>query len=107
MHQSGTNPINLRTEYGYDEQGRLIWQEDANDKRTEFEYDKNGRRVVVELPLNQRSSTIYDAAGNVQSVTDFNGNTITYTYDAENRLVSKEFTASSGEVPFCDRYQCY
>ena len=88
----------VRTEYGYDELGRLIWQEDAEDNRTEFEYDKNGRRVAVELPLNQRSSTTYDAVGNVETVTDFNGNKITYRYDVENRLVSKEF-ANIGEVP--------
>ncbi|AFZ10490.1 Rhs family protein (plasmid) [Oscillatoria nigro-viridis PCC 7112] len=103
LNQAGTNPINLRTEYGYDEAGRLIWQEDAEDNRTEFEYDKNGRRVVVELPLNQRSSTIYDAAGNVQSVTDFNGNTITYGYDAENRLTNKQFSVS-GESPVTFTY---
>ncbi|MEG5129330.1 putative Ig domain-containing protein [Microcoleus sp. ARI1-B5] len=104
LNQAGTNPINLRTEYGYDEAGRLIWQEDAEDNKTEFEYDKNGRRVVVELPLNQRSSTTYDAAGNVQSVTDFNGNTITYTYDAENRLESKQFAPGSGEAPVTFTY---
>jgi YD repeat-containing protein len=99
LNQSGTDPINLRTEYGYDEAGRLIWQEDAENNRTEFEYDKNGRRVEVELPLNQRSSTTYDAVGNVETVTDFNGDKITYKYDAENRLISKEFAAGSGELP--------
>jgi RHS repeat-associated protein len=104
LNQSGTNPINLRTEYGYDEAGRLIWQEDAEDNRTEFEYDKNGRRVVVELPLNQRSSTTYDAAGNVETVTDFNGSKITYKYDEENRLTSKEFARSSGEAPVTFTY---
>ncbi|MFB8796567.1 MAG: RHS repeat-associated core domain-containing protein, partial [Microcoleus sp.] len=104
LNQAGTNPINLRTEYGYDEAGRLIWQEDASDNRTEFEYDKNGRRVAVELPLNQRSSTTYDEVGNVKTVTDFNGNKITYTYDAENRLSSKQFAPGSGESPVTFTY---
>ena len=103
LNQSGSNPVNLKTEYGYDEAGRLIWQEDADDNRTKFEYDKNGRRVAVVLPLGQRSSTTYDDAGNVKTVTDFNGNSVSYGYDAENRLVSKLF-AVSGEVPVTFTY---
>ncbi|AFZ10677.1 RHS repeat-associated core domain protein (plasmid) [Oscillatoria nigro-viridis PCC 7112] len=103
LNQAGTNPINLRTEYGYDEAGRLIWQEDAKDNRTEFEYDKNGRRVAVELPLTQRSVTTYDEVGNVKTVTDFNGNTVTYGYDAENRLTSKQFSVI-GESPVTFTY---
>jgi len=104
LNQSGTNPINLRTEYGYDEAGRLIWQEDANNHRTLFEYDKNGRRVAVKLQLTQRSTTTYDAAGNVETVTDFNGDKITYKYDEKNRLTSKEFAPTSGEVPVTFTY---
>ncbi len=104
LNQSGTNPVNLRTEYGYDEAGRLIWQEDASDNRTEFEYDKNGRRVAVELPLTQRSITTYNAVGNVETVTDFNGDKITYKYDEENRLTSKEFAPATGEVPVTFTY---
>jgi large repetitive protein len=103
LNQSGTNPIILRTEYGYDEAGRLIWQKDAESQQTDFEYDKNGRRVAVELPLTQRSITTYDEVGNVKTVTDFNGDTITYNYDAENRLESKQFSVS-GEVPVTITY---
>jgi YD repeat-containing protein len=104
LNQSGTNPINLRTEYGYDEAGRLIWQKDAESQQTDFEYDKNGRRVAVELPLTQRSITTYDEVGNVKTVTDFNGDTITYNYDAENRLSSKLFAPGSGETPVTFTY---
>ncbi|WP_325315987.1 RHS repeat-associated core domain-containing protein [Microcoleus sp. PH2017_28_MFU_U_A] len=104
LNQSGTNPINLRTEYGYDEAGRLIWQKDAESQQTDFEYDKNGRRVAVELPLTQRSVTTYDEVGNVKTVTDFNGDTITYGYDAKNRLSSKQFAPGSGETPVTFTY---
>ena len=104
LNQSGNNPINLRTEYGYDEAGRLIWQEDANNHRTLFEYDKNGSRVAVKLPLNQRSTTTYNAAGNVEIVTDFNGDKISYKYDEKNRLTSKEFAPTSREVPVTFTY---
>ena len=37
--------------------------------------------------MGQESSVHYDAVGNISSTTDFNGDTIDYTYDARNRLV--------------------
>jgi RHS repeat-associated protein len=39
--------------------------------------------------LGQRSVTVYDPAGNVASATDFNGNTISFEYDLNNRLIDK------------------
>lgn len=47
----------ILTEYEYDELGRLIVQEYANDHRTIYEYDKLGRRTAVILPGGQRSSS--------------------------------------------------
>ncbi len=41
----------------------------------------------------QRSSMYYDAIGNVIETVDFNGNHITYDYDATNRLTTKHFLA--------------
>jgi len=92
LEQSSNNPIEVRTEYGYNELGNLIWTEDAKDHRTQFEYDLLGRRIGVELPEGQRSSTVYDAVGNVASTTDFNGDTTTYTYDEQNRLILEQFS---------------
>ncbi|MGD2183420.1 RHS repeat-associated core domain-containing protein [Lusitaniella coriacea] len=80
----------LETEYGYDEAGRLIWQEDANNNRTSYEYDLLGRRTVVELPTGERSVTTYDEVGNVATVTDFEGKTIQFVYDEQNRLETKD-----------------
>lgn len=80
------NGRSIRTEYGYDELGRQIWQEDALDRRTLYEYDLMGRRTAVVLPNLQRSSTVYDAVGNVSRATDFNGETTVYSYDPLNRL---------------------
>jgi RHS repeat-associated protein len=76
----------IRTEYGYDELGRQVWQEDALDRRTLYEYDLMGRRTAVVLPMGQRSSTVYDAVGNALKTTDFNGETAVYSYDPLNRL---------------------
>ena len=37
----------------------------------------------------QRSTTAYNDNGTVLSTTDFNGDTITYEYDTNNRLTGK------------------
>jgi RHS repeat-associated protein len=92
LNQSSTNPQEIRTEYGYDELGRLIWIEDANDHKTAYEYDLNSRQTAVTLSLSQRSTTTYDAVGNVRSITDFNGDTITYSYNEQNRLIHKQLS---------------
>lgn len=69
------------TEFGYDEAGRLIWVEDANDRRTYYEYDKSDRHSATTLPEGQRSEIFYDSAGNVVSTTNFNGTNIVYEYE--------------------------
>jgi YD repeat-containing protein len=49
------------------------------------------------LPSGPIQTRIYDAAGNLASLTDFNGKTTTYTYDVMNRLLSKIPDPSLGE----------
>jgi RHS repeat-associated protein len=41
----------------------------------------------------------YDAAGNLQTLTDYNGNTTTYTYDNLNRLLSRTPDSRLPDVP--------
>jgi RHS repeat-associated protein len=75
--------------------GQLMFQEDAKDQRTYYEYDSLGRREAVKLPLSQRSSMTYDEVGNLKTMTDFNGRSITYIYDFQNRLTEKQFQDGS------------
>jgi RHS repeat-associated protein len=58
-------------------------------------YDTLGRREAVKLPLNKRSGMTYDEVGNLKTMTDFNGKTITYIYDYQNRLTEKQFQDGS------------
>jgi RHS repeat-associated protein len=81
---------NKRTEYQYDEAGNLVYQKDANKHINRFEYDGVGRPTATIRPLGQRSFTVYEA-GNISSITDFNGEVITYKYDQLNRLTAKKF----------------
>ena len=85
------NAIGDWTSYGYNAQGQLMSMTDAEGRITRYEYDSLGRRSDTYLPLNQSSSQTYDEVGNLKTSTDFNGKTIAYGYDAQNRLTSKSF----------------
>jgi len=49
------------------------------------------------MPAGQKQTRTYDAEGNLISLTDYNGKTTTYTYDALNRLIAKTPDASLGD----------
>jgi RHS repeat-associated protein len=83
----GTTP--LVTSYGYDEPGNRVSQTDANQHTTKYAYDQLGRRVGRTLPVGMSESYTYDNAGNLKTRKDFNGRTTTYAYDNVNRLQSK------------------
>ena len=59
---------------------------------TKFEYDSLRRRKAMILPGGQRNETINDKIGNLIRVTDFNGVTTTYEYNARNWLTEKSFS---------------
>ena len=39
----------------------------------------------------------YDAVGNIKSITDFNGNTVTFEYDDNDRIIAKIFPDGTKE----------
>ncbi|WP_228055720.1 putative Ig domain-containing protein [Lusitaniella coriacea] len=80
------------TQYTYDNLFRLKQIEDANQNVTSFEYDAFNRPTETVLPLGQRNRTDYNSFGQVTAATDFNGDTINYTYDSYGRLENKTFT---------------
>ena len=68
--------------------------------KAKYEYDKTGRRTAVILPMGQRSLTAYDAVGNVDYAIDFNGEKTDYSYDAQNRLILKEYLSDRTAVGY-------
>jgi RHS repeat-associated protein len=104
-----TDPLGRTTAYTYDERNNLLTTENAAGKKTVYTYDANNNLISTTDPLNNQTTRLYDsnslllektmprmgkttytyAAGQVSSITDPAGNTITHGYDAAGRLLSK------------------
>ncbi len=78
-----------KTKYTYDNLARLTEIKYAKQNLTKFEYDAFFRPTATILPMEQRNQTAYDKFGQIVSETDFNGDTINYTYDTLGRLEKK------------------
>ena len=61
----------------YDDDGRLIAQEDDEGNRTEFTHNLSGRESIVTDRLGRTTVLFYDERGNVTSKIDALGQTYT------------------------------
>ena len=108
--QNGSDGVMDRVEFQYNRIGERIAKRDQNGTIHTYEYDNLGRLLhdrITTLAANvdgavRRISTVYDAAGNVKSVTSFDGsnnivNQVMYEYDA-NGLLAKDYSNPSGAV---------
>lgn len=73
----------------YNDEGRLIAQEDDEGQRTSFDYDLAGRESVVTDRNGNVSFYYYDVRGNVTSMVDALGQVSTYTYDANDNQLTE------------------
>ncbi len=73
----------------YDDDGRLIAQEDENGVRTDFSHDLSGRQSIITDRNGNTTIFDYDERGNVTSQTDALSNTRTYTFDARDNQLSE------------------
>ena len=80
----------------FDDNGRLIAQEDQNGNRTEFNYDVDGRETVVTDRNGNVTISLSDERGNVIEEIDALGHQTTYTYDDRDNLLTT--TDESGNV---------
>lgn len=81
--------LGQETTAAYDERNALVAVTDAAGHVTRYERDPEGRLLAIVLPLGMRESSTYDAEGNRTSRTTFDGQQITFTYDADNRPVGR------------------
>ena len=99
---SHPNPSNNTNLYGYDPLGNLTGLTDENIHTTVNAFNFFNQPVQKILPDQTLTETrSYNAAGNLVSLTHFNGVTTTYTYNALNRLLTR---TTPGEAPVSFTY---
>ncbi|MGH1429411.1 MAG: Ig-like domain-containing protein, partial [Arenicella sp.] len=73
----------------YDDDGRLIAQEDSEGNRTDFNHDVAGRQSVVTDRNGNITQLFYDDEGFVINQVDALGNVTAYTHDANGNELSQ------------------
>ena len=63
-----------------------------------WRYDSNGYPREAEDPLHDISTTAFDDRGRKTSLTDANGHTTTYTYDAQDRVLTTTYPATDAGI---------
>jgi fibro-slime domain-containing protein/RHS repeat-associated protein len=72
---------------GYDSDGRLVSQANAEGNSANFTNDIDGRSEIITDASGNSTSVTFDDSGNILTETDATGGVTTYTYDARgNRL---------------------
>lgn len=80
------NALEQEIEYlSYDDAGRPLEIQDVNDVTTTITYYPRGWPASVTV-ANQATMFVYDDAGNISTTTNPDGSSITYEYDAAQRL---------------------
>ena len=82
--QNRTKVLNI-----YDDNGRLIAQEDTDGNRTEFNHNLAGRQSVITDRNGNITFYYYDDRGNVTSMVDALNHITTYTYDARDNQLTE------------------
>ncbi|TQV87089.1 Ig-like domain-containing protein [Aliikangiella coralliicola] len=73
----------------YNDDGRLIAQEDSDGNRTSFDHDLAGRQSVVTDRLGRTTVLYYDDEGNVTSQVDALSGVTTFTFDTNGNQLSQ------------------
>ena len=124
---SSTDGRGFRTLYSYDADNRLVQLQDAAGRKTLFAYDAVGNRIGITTGWNghtitqvfdknnrliatidpaqdgdatrtRRTAVGYDEVGNRTSVTDAEGRTTSYTYNARRELVEIKSAAVDADA---------
>jgi YD repeat-containing protein len=80
-------PQQQLTVYGYDHNGRLLFETDAQGHTKRHEYDANGNVVATIDALGQRTGYTYDANNRVVAIADPLGRLTQYRYDGNGNRV--------------------
>ncbi|REE81238.1 RHS repeat-associated protein [Paenibacillus taihuensis] len=83
-----------KAKYGYDSNGRMSWNEDAEGNRTNHLYDGWGRETKAVLPDGSESNTAYNDTSRQVTSTDAEGYSVIQTYDKLGMLSKTEERAT-------------
>lgn len=78
------------TQYSYDPLGNLLQITDPQSNVKTVEYDALSRKTAINDPDRGRTEYTYDSAGNLVQRVDNKGQTILYTYDGANRVLTED-----------------
>jgi RHS repeat-associated protein len=81
--------------YTYDADGNLTQRSDSAGNTTTYTVDPLGRRTHEGFPSSRSNDYTYDNAGNLKTIVDSAG-TVTYSYDAINRVSAIVSPTASG-----------
>ncbi|MFM8387602.1 MAG: RHS repeat-associated core domain-containing protein [Planctomycetia bacterium] len=86
----------IRTQWGFDDNDRLVSHKDDTANETTWAYDALDRATTMTYPDSTDVTYTYDAEDNVTQTVDAIGNDIDDTYDSLGRRTSRAVTRASG-----------
>ncbi|MCU0548662.1 MAG: choice-of-anchor C family protein [Leptolyngbya sp. Prado105] len=87
-------------EYNYDKVGNRLWKKEtlsSGTTQTDYQYDKNDRLEWEKVGGATTSSYTYDANGSTLTKTE-NGNTTTYVWNDDKRLIAATIRNANGDI---------
>lgn len=91
-----SNPLGGLTSFGFDGNGNLLNVTDANNHITQYTYDNMDRVATRQDPLLNQESYQYDANGNLIQFTDRRGKVTIFSFDALNRIAFAGYGMQAG-----------
>ena len=88
------DPLGGQVQFGYDANGNLTSHTDQRSNVTQYTYDSMNRQLTRQDALTQSESYVYDSAGRLQKFTDRKGQVSGFTYDALHRKATAGFGAT-------------
>ncbi len=85
------------TKYIYDQLDRLTESENGNNETIRYKYDLANDQTGITYPNGKSVTRTFDDDGRLETVTDWLGNTTTFSYDPDSNLTATMFPSGTDE----------